>query len=179
MIHSAYDYQRDFGWRRITPSERAQMLIWLDNFIPSNQEEERAKAILEYFVRDNISAQAIARKRNPKIVCYGNRSKGKPLSTTSILRIIYEYFPDLKSRQKSAKGNKRVELIRKREKEKSPHISQCAFCGESNALEEHHMIPLFMGGTNDDDNLVFLCRACHRRVTKYQQRFKKWVNTMQ
>ena len=46
---------------------------------------------------------------------------------------------------------------------------QCAFCGNKDCLQEHHMIPLFMGGTNNDENLVWLCKSCHLTVTKYQK----------
>lgn len=173
MKNNAFDYPRDYGWRRITPVERAQMLLWIDGFIPKNEVEERDKIILQYFVRDNLSAQAIVKKRHPKIVCFSNRNKGRPLSTTSVLRCIYKYFPNLENRKTSQKENKRVEHIRQREKDNSPHVYQCAFCGDTKALEEHHMIPLFMGGTNDNENLVFLCSSCHKRVTRYQRRFMK------
>ena len=173
MNNGAFSYTKDNGWRSISPVERANAIVWLNGFTPTNQEENRAKKILTYFLCDNLSAQAIRKKQDQDIVCYSNRQKGKPLSTTSILRVIYSYFPQFQGRnQKSTMGNKRVELIRKREKEESRHIKQCAFCGSKKDLEEHHMIPLFLGGTNDDDNLVFLCKKCHRGVSSYQAKLR-------
>lgn len=65
----------------------------------------------------------------------------------------------------------RVELMKKRRSQKNPHIKQCAFCGDTDNLEEHHMIPMFLGGTNDDRNLIFLCHKCHRQVSVYQRKF--------
>ena len=173
MTKKPHDYTKDYGWRRITPTERANAIRWLDGFSPKNEREERDRIILEYFLRDNLSAQAIVRRNNPKVVGMGNRSYGKPLSIVSVLRIIYQYFPQFKNRKHSTDGNKRVELIRKRECFRSPHIAQCAFCGSKDGLEEHHMIPLFMGGTNDDENLVYLCGDCHKEVSKYQGQFHK------
>lgn len=172
-MNGTLSYTRNNGWRRISTVERANAIVWLNGFVPANEEEKRAKKILTYFLCDNLSAQAICRKQDPDIVCYSNRQKGKPLSTTSILRVIYSYFPQFAGRMKnSTMGNKRVELMRKREKQESGHIKQCAFCGSKNDLEEHHMIPLFLGGTNDDDNLIFLCKKCHRSVSNYQAKLR-------
>lgn len=36
-------------------------------------------------------------------------------------------------------------------------------CGSSIDIEVDHLIPLEHGGTNDDDNLMVRCRACHLR----------------
>ena len=172
MNNGICSYTRNNGWRRISPVERASAIVWLNDFEPTNAYENRAKKILTYFLCDNLSAQAICRKQDPDIVSFSNRKKGKPLSTESILRVIYSYFPQFEGRNKSTIGNKRVELMRKREKEESGHIKQCAFCGSKNNLEEHHMIPLFLGGTNDDDNLVYLCKKCHRGVSNYQTKLR-------
>lgn len=168
------DEVRPNAWRRISPTERANAIVWLQTFEPKDRKEERAKKIMTYFFVDNISASAIARKRDPDIVGFGNRSHGLPLSAGSILQIIYDYFPQLQGRMSnSTEGNKRVEKIRKREKQASPHIKQCAFCGNQNNLEEHHMIPLYLGGTNDDRNLVFLCHDCHKTVSNYQTKLRR------
>lgn len=162
------------GWRSISPEERANAIIWLKSFVPTSKEESRAKKILTYFLCDNITASAIARKQDPEIISYSNKNPGRPLTAVSILRIIYKYFPQFRGRNSnSTEGNKRVEKMRKREKQASPHIKQCAFCGSQNDLEEHHMIPLFLGGTNDDRNLVFLCKGCHKSVSSYQARIRQ------
>jgi hypothetical protein len=35
------------------------------------------------------------------------------------------------------------------------------------AVEEvHHIIPLSEGGTNDESNLMSLCRSCHEKIHK-------------
>ncbi len=44
----------------------------------------------------------------------------------------------------------------------------CAACGEdfsriAQCLEVHHAVPLRDGGSNDQENLVVLCSACHGR----------------
>lgn len=173
MNKGATCYATNYGRRTISPTERADAIVWLRDFNAITDEERRTKKILTYFLCDNISAQAIAKKQDPEIVSFSNRHKGMPLHTVSILRIIYSYFPQFQGRNQSIEGNKRVEHIRKREKQESPHIRQCAFCGSRNDLEEHHMIPLYLGGTNDDRNLVFLCRDCHKTVSSYQAKLRQ------
>ena len=160
---------RDNGWRSISIDDRLRAISYYDMI--KDGICLRDKKILYYILFENLSALAIARRNDPDIVCLGHRSYGKPLSASSILKVFYKYFPHLK-RQKKERKNKRVELIMKRHKSESPHIKACAFCGCSDSLEEHHMIPLMMGGTNDDRNLIFLCHDCHLQVTKYQHELK-------
>lgn len=41
----------------------------------------------------------------------------------------------------------------------------CAICG-NNALDAHHIVPVEKGGSDEQSNLICLCRACHQRVHK-------------
>jgi 5-methylcytosine-specific restriction enzyme A len=40
----------------------------------------------------------------------------------------------------------------------------CVACG-AEATDVHHVLPLRMGGTNDEENLEPLCHSCHSRHT--------------
>ena len=167
---------KDYGWRSIPIDNRIKAIKYFETMPDNTEEERRDRAILKYFLLDNLSASAICRREDPLVVCHSNRGIGAPLSVSSVLRIIYKHCPYLKVERKSQKNNKRVELIRKREKQPSRHYKRCAMCGETNNLEEHHMIPLVMGGTNDEENLIFLCCDCHQAVTQYQRRVCKCLN---
>lgn len=174
MNKGAFTYTQNHGWRTISVGEKAEALVWLDGFAPQNKEEQRAKTILELFLRDGLSAQGIERLQHPDIVGIGNRSRGKNLTSAHILRVIYQYFPQFQGRNRgNTKDKERLRLMREREKKDSPHIKACAFCGKHDELEEHHMIPLFMGGTNDEANLVYLCRTCHKTVSRYQNELRR------
>lgn len=162
---------RDNSWRSITIDERMQAIKEFDRI--KGNISNRDRKILQYFLCDNLSAAAISRKNDPDIICIGNRAIGKPLSNGSILEIVYKYFPNFKKPKQNRIGDKRVELILKRQKKESGHVNACAFCGSKERLEEHHMIPLMMGGTNDERNLIFLCHDCHVQVTKYQMELRK------
>ena len=157
---------RENGWRRISIDERIRAINEFEQ--KKESMDIRDRKIAHYILYDNLSALAIYRKNDPDIICYGNRNVGKPLSASSILEVFYRHFPYLKKQTTDRKNDKRVELIRKRQKKKSEHVKQCAFCGSKEKLEEHHMIPLMMGGTNDERNLIFLCHDCHLQVTQYQ-----------
>lgn len=162
---------RDNSWRSITIDERMQAIKEFDRI--KGNISNRDRKILQYFLCDNLSASAISRKNDPDIICIGNRAIGKPLSNGSILEIVYKYFPNFKKQKQNRIEDKRVELILKRQKKESGHVNVCAFCGSKERLEEHHMIPLMMGGTNDERNLIFLCHDCHVQVTKYQMELRK------
>ena len=159
------------GWR-ITNEQRIKALSFLSSFEPKTRIEHRDKKILKYIFVDNLSASAVSRLNDPDLISTSNRSKGKNLSCVTILRSVYKYFPELERREalyKPKSREARIDLRIKRKKEASKHIRQCAFCGTDKELEEHHMIPLSMGGTNDELNLIFLCKDCHKAVSSYQR----------
>lgn len=41
----------------------------------------------------------------------------------------------------------------------------CELCGSQMGLEVHHIIPVVCGGTDDERNLIALCRGCHAKLT--------------
>ena len=161
-------YRRDISFK-----DRMMVAKFLEGFEAKTDMQKRDKKLLTYYFIDGLSAQAIVRLQDPDICGYSNRAiKNQPITNSgSLLRIIYGYFPQFKPKKTSRKNwDKRVELMRKREKQPSPHIKACAFCGSREGLEEHHMMPLAMGGDNADENLIFLCASCHKQVSAYQKR---------
>ena len=47
-----------------------------------------------------------------------------------------------------------------------PLCEQCGSEGRLTPAEEvHHILPLASGGTNDEGNLMALCKSCHSRIT--------------
>lgn len=164
--------------RTLSPDERARQIILLNLFIPKNATEERDKKILEYFLIDGMSTQEIYDKHGSEIRCLGNRGKGKPLTINSMSVIIRKYIPQAAyqdwHRKKTVTEKIRMEhTINKKKGKTSEHVRQCAFCGSKDHLEEHHMIPVRMCGTNDERNLVYLCHDCHLDVTRYQNEILK------
>lgn len=45
----------------------------------------------------------------------------------------------------------------------------CVACGEANPakLEHHHLVPVAVGGSDDETNLITLCDTCHGKVHGY------------
>ena len=41
---------------------------------------------------------------------------------------------------------------------------RCEYCGGIPGVDSHHIKSRARGGTHDIENLILLCRACHRRV---------------
>lgn len=44
--------------------------------------------------------------------------------------------------------------------------NRCAFCGSTEDLEIHHIVPKVKCGTDDESNLIVLCSHCHRNIHK-------------
>lgn len=57
---------------------------------------------------------------------------------------------------------------------KETHKPYCEVCGEP-MKDVHHIIPVREGGTNDEDNLICLCRSCHQKAhrSKYYDKIIK------
>lgn len=43
-------------------------------------------------------------------------------------------------------------------------MSNCKLCGTKDNLVSHHMLPISCGGTDDESNIVTLCKNCHSKV---------------
>ena len=55
--------------------------------------------------------------------------------------------------------------IRDRYVRKHPLCEQCLKEGRYVAAEEvHHIVPLSEGGSNEEKNLMSLCRSCHEKI---------------
>jgi hypothetical protein len=174
MNKGPFAYQHNRFRRDLSFKDRQAVAKFLEEFDPKTDVEKRDKKLLTYYFIEGLSGNAIVRLKDPDIRGYSNRCTSGPITNSgSLLRIIYGYFPQYKPAKISRKGDRRVELMRKREKCSSPHIRACAFCGSQDHLEEHHMMPLCMGGDNSDENLIYLCHACHRQVSDYQRRVLK------
>ena len=91
-----------------------------------------------------------------------------------ILRNMIEVHTPPPIRPGAAKGTKRKKMTEpQRRKIALRQNFKCANpdgkCKLTNALEEYdvdHVIPLFLGGDDDEWNMQALCPACHRRKTE-------------
>jgi 5-methylcytosine-specific restriction endonuclease McrA len=41
---------------------------------------------------------------------------------------------------------------------------KCYFCGSTDNIQLHHIIPKRLGGTSDPENLIPLCDNCHKKL---------------
>ena len=49
---------------------------------------------------------------------------------------------------------------------------RCRECGRAGAMQVHHVISVYLGGSDEFSNLVSLCRGCH--AAKHQRRKGDW-----
>lgn len=57
----------------------------------------------------------------------------------------------------------------KRTKRQALQLQGRCRCGSTTNLEFHHEKACTYGGGADIENCIVLCRACHRRITKWQR----------
>jgi len=48
----------------------------------------------------------------------------------------------------------------------------CVKCGSMNHLEIDHIIPVVLGGKNEQANVQILCKRCHKTKTATEKKFK-------
>lgn len=94
---------------------------------------------------------------------------GKPIGRRRIQQIIAEEIPDhsayqIKGTAKKQGRGDHAKYIYHAQKRK------CANCGAESNLEMHHMIPVFLGGTAEPENMICMCKSCHAAITAYQSR---------
>lgn len=157
----------DCGWN-LPPEITARIATRIESFDPQTEAERRNKRILELAFIKDMNPQQIARLHDPLIVGMGNRSRGKPLDTKSIWTICMEFAPEVRAYRKELRATKaqqqRTAIYKRRQRGEIHRPTVCATCGSRSAIEQHHIIPLAAGGTEDYFNLISLCHDCHMKL---------------
>lgn len=83
---------------------------------------------------------------------------------TEVVEILTETQLNLKDPKYKTIGVTRKERIKKRDDFK------CVKCGSEEKLEVDHIVPLFKGGKNIDENLQTLCKKCHQEKSVGEMR---------
>jgi len=135
---------------------------------PANDTERRNKRILELAFIHDMNPQQIARLNDPEFIGMGNRSKGEPLSGAWIYKLCMDFAPEVKLHRQQTKctpaQEKRNALYKRRQAGEIHRPGICATCGSKADIEQHHIIPLAAGGTDDYFNLICLCHDCHMKL---------------
>ena len=158
--------------RNISPANLKEIFDFIDNFVPETPQQKRDLVILKYAYVDNMSAQAIARLHDRRLVCLGNRRSYKNdgyLTGEYIAKIIASYgLVHEKRKDYTTVKNyeRRKKLTQEREKGIIGKPNICGCCGSTERLELHHIIPMAEGGTEDFYNLLYLCHDCHMKITQ-------------
>lgn len=75
--------------------------------------------------------------------------------------------------------NRKAMTSRRRERIIAQHGARCYCCqAEGVPLDIDHWVPLFLGGSEDDENLRPLCQPCHRKKTAQENRVRGKINRL-
>lgn len=61
-----------------------------------------------------------------------------------------------------AKRDSRHTKAQKAGKERDNYT--CQICGSTDHVEGHHIVDVFFGGAADADNIVSVCKDCHKNI---------------
>lgn len=73
------------------------------------------------------------------------------------------YVPTDKNKEQVRLSN-RAESVKAKKLCKEEANYTCERCGSVENIEAHHIVPIRLGLDNSKENLVCLCRDCHRRI---------------
>ena len=77
----------------------------------------------------------------------------------------HRYNKFVRSADSNKKYGRAWREMRKRYAAAHPLCEMCLKEGQLTPVEEvHHIIPLADGGTNEESNLMSLCRSCHEKI---------------
>lgn len=147
-------------WANIPWEKRTEIAKKVRNMPDGNE-----KLICSLAFIDGLSTTDIA------YFCADNDIKSRnnrPYSRRRVQQIIAENVPEYNAYQKKGlkKNTRRTDHLHYfQTHEKRP----CQFCGSTDRLEWHHMIPVHLGGTADDRNMICLCHDCHQEITRYER----------
>ena len=149
-------------WARIPWQRRAEIVKEARRMAPGLR-----KSVVLLAFEAGLSTAEIAELAKGRPDLYTRNHK--PISKRRVLQIIAEEVPDYNAYQlhKPADAHKGHSAFTWRHRGEK---KQCAMCGSPGPLDWHHMVPAFLGGTAEPENMVCLCEACHDAVTAYQRR---------
>lgn len=151
----------------------------LENLIEWGMLSERnEKILIEIIFNQKTTAQLNYLAKTDPDYSWLQSNQGKPMSVRRIQQILTEYFPEfhIQTTHKTNRKNQKIrtEQTRLRKVMITPN-SCCGKCGCKDNLEIHHMLPVVLGGDNNDDNLLILCSDCHHKVTTiYDEWLRKY-----
>jgi len=72
-------------------------------------------------------------------------------------RVVSLYYHLREKRSRAVRSMRRTGQMKK-----AGH--ECAFCKSKEDLHSHHIVPLYLGGTDAEDNFITVCRDCHTKL---------------
>ena len=76
-----------------------------------------------------------------------------------------------------SRNGEQVNRLKAKKKCKELADNMCELCyAKDTKLDVHHVVPVEEGGTDDQDNLICLCRHCHKVIHTGNRYYKGMLN---
>jgi 5-methylcytosine-specific restriction endonuclease McrA len=136
------------------------------------------KILYELIVNQKSTAQLAYLGRTDSNYTWLKSNQNKPISVRRIQQILHGWYPEfhIQTTNKKHRYDQKIRTEAKtiRDKLLAEGGKFCGWCGSTENLDLHHMLPVFLGGTNDSRNLIFLCEKCHQMHTNYVKSIYKY-----
>lgn len=132
--------------------------------------ERDSKILTEIIINQKTTAELAYLARTDESYDWLQSNQNKPISERRIHQILTQNFPEFHIQTSHKQDNPRKNARREQTKLRQQLITEdsfCKICGSKENLELHHMIPLAIGGDNDNRNIIILCCNCHKTITYY------------
>ena len=114
---------------------------------------ERGKIISEE-TRKKISKARMGKKRPP----FSKEWRDK-MSKSKMGHLNYRWRNGITSAITKRINSRSWRILATKIRKRDNHW--CLYCRDARGIDVHHMLPPRIGGTDDETNLVTLCRSCH------------------
>ena len=154
---------------RLPPKRLFEIYEMIKQWEPQSDTERRDKAILHEMFIEGKTTREICEEGKYKSRQWEKGGR-KPLQQRQIQNIVARYVPDFGRKKPKGKRPTTSKARNEQTAIKQEYLKAgktCAVCGSTENLELHHMIPLDLGGSNDEANLIILCKYCHFQATQY------------
>lgn len=171
------DVRRRRNRKRLTPQSHFECSVILWDHLVKDDLTDIEEQIARLFVIGGFGIQEIAEQK----VIKGKRGS---LSDDMIRLYLSRIFGDhiqYEINERMAERNRKSRREQDKEHRKSvydfkkkhpPENAVCANCGTKEGfMELDHILPFACGGTDNEDNLQYLCHKCHREKTRTEVLF--------
>lgn len=147
-------------FKKIHGSDGLIRTVWIQKFDSSDTLRRRRKRIRELWHKKH-DRPAYQREKTPiEQLLYDFRFNSTDKTSQEKISLLLEYSNKILC----ATSGSNLDLMREEFRQSRTRLQEMCFVCDKKADVRHHVICLKNGGRNVRDNIVSLCRGCHKKI---------------